>query len=105
MTTSDVFTIQMPATRRRILIALKEQGGLTADELASLLGISSVAVRRHLTNLERDQLVDHEQAQRGMGRPEDGAMQPISLHFRVSGVDMERMPSRDDMTALYLKAQ
>ena len=69
MTTSDVLTAQMPATRRRILIVLKERGGLTADELASLLGISSVAVRRHLTNLERDRLVDHEQAQRGMGRP------------------------------------
>ena len=69
MTTSDVLTTQMPATRRRILIALKERGGMTADELAEELGISSVAVRRHLTNLERDRLVDHEQVQRGMGRP------------------------------------
>jgi iron-sulfur cluster biosynthesis transcriptional regulator SufR len=59
----------MPSTRRHILIALKERGGLTADELASLLGISSVAVRRHLTKLELDRLVDHEQVQRGMGRP------------------------------------
>lgn len=67
--TSDVLTTQMPATRRHILIALKEQGGMTADELAEKLGISSVAVRRHLTNLERDRLVDHEQVQRGMGRP------------------------------------
>jgi len=67
--TSDVLTTQMSATRRRILIALKERGGMTADELAEKLGISTVAVRRHLTNLERDALVDHEQVQRGMGRP------------------------------------
>jgi len=69
MATSDVLNSQMPVTRRRILIALKERGGMTADELADQLGISSVAVRRHLTNLERDRLVDHEQIQRGMGRP------------------------------------
>ena len=59
----------MPTTRRRILILLKEKGGLTADELAALLGISAVAVRRHLTKLERDQLVVYEEVQRGMGRP------------------------------------
>lgn len=69
MKTNDVLNSQMPATRRRILIALKERGGLTADELADKFGISSVAVRRHLTNLERDRLVDHHEVQRGMGRP------------------------------------
>ena len=60
---------QMPATRRRILKLLKENNELTADELAELLGISSVAVRRHLTKLESDQLVDYDEVQRGMGRP------------------------------------
>lgn len=60
---------QMPATRRRILKLLKEQRQLTADELSEQLGISSVAVRRHLTKLESDQLVTYEEVQRGMGRP------------------------------------
>jgi predicted ArsR family transcriptional regulator len=59
----------MPTTRRRILTLLKEKGELTADELAEYLGISSVAVRRHLTKLESDQLVKYEEIQRGMGRP------------------------------------
>lgn len=59
----------MPTTRRRILTLLKEKGELTADELAETLGISSVAVRRHLTKLESDQLVKYEEVQRGMGRP------------------------------------
>jgi iron-sulfur cluster biosynthesis transcriptional regulator SufR len=59
----------MPTTRRRILTLLKERGELTADELAETLGISSVAVRRHLTKLESDQLVKYEEVQRGMGRP------------------------------------
>jgi predicted ArsR family transcriptional regulator len=60
---------QMPLTRRRILTLLKEKGELTADELAELLGISSVAIRRHLTKLESDQLVAYQEVQRGMGRP------------------------------------
>lgn len=59
----------MPMTRRRILTLLKEEKELTADQLAELLGISSVAVRRHLTKLETDQLVEYKEVQRGMGRP------------------------------------
>ncbi len=66
---STLINKQMPATRRRILTLLKEKGELTADELADLLGISAVAVRRHLTKLERDQLVAYREVQRGMGRP------------------------------------
>jgi len=69
MTDSDILNSQMPPTRRRILIALKEHGGLTADELGKELGITSVAVRQHLTNLELGQLVDHEQVKRATGRP------------------------------------
>ncbi len=60
---------QMPITRRRILNLLKEKKELTADQLAELLGISAVAVRRHLTKLEGDNLVTYEEIQRGMGRP------------------------------------
>lgn len=60
---------QMPMTRRRILTLLKEEKELTADQLAEMLGISSVAVRRHLTKLESDQLVEYQEVQRGMGRP------------------------------------
>jgi iron-sulfur cluster biosynthesis transcriptional regulator SufR len=59
----------MPLTRRRILMLLKDKGDLTADELAEALGISAVAVRRHLTKLEGDQLVMYHEVQRGMGRP------------------------------------
>jgi predicted ArsR family transcriptional regulator len=59
----------MPMTRRRILTLLKEEKELTADQLAQMLGISSVAVRRHLIKLESDQLVEYKEVQRGMGRP------------------------------------
>lgn len=60
---------QLQPTRRRILLALKQRGGMTAAELAEMLGITSMGVRRHLTTLERDHLVRYELVQRGKGRP------------------------------------
>jgi predicted ArsR family transcriptional regulator len=56
-------------TRRKIILALKKDGGLTAAQLAEMLGITSMGVRRHLTTLERDKLVQYELVQRGKGRP------------------------------------
>ena len=60
---------QLQPTRRKIILALKQRGGMTAAELAELLGITSMGVRRHLTMLERDRLVRYELVQRGKGRP------------------------------------
>ena len=93
MNPNDTLSTQMPVTRRRILIALKERGGMTADELAERLGITSVAVRRHLTNLERDRLVDHDQIQRGMGRP--------SYVYRLTETAHQIFPHNYDQLASY----
>ena len=60
---------QLQPTRRKIILALKQRGGLTAAELADQLGITSMGVRRHLTMLERDRLVRYDLVQRGKGRP------------------------------------
>ncbi len=38
-----------------------------------------------------------------IGRVEDGLMQPMSLHFRLGNVDMRRMPSREEISALYAR--
>lgn len=56
-------------TRQQLLRALKQHKGLTAAELAELLGMTSMGVRRHLNILEQQRLVLHELAQRGKGRP------------------------------------
>jgi predicted ArsR family transcriptional regulator len=59
-----------PNTREQILELLQRSGsGLTADALAHKLGISAVAVRKHLAALERDGLVMTELERRPMGRP------------------------------------
>ena len=39
------------------------------------------------------------------GRSQDGLAQPMTLCFRMAGVDMDRMESRDKMTEEYVKAK
>lgn len=60
---------QTPTTRRQILDLLKKRGGMTAKDLGEALGITSMAVRRHLSALERDDLISAATVRRPMGRP------------------------------------
>lgn len=57
------------STRREIINILRTTGPLTVGELGDRLGITHVAVRRHLTSLERDGLVTSVQERLPMGRP------------------------------------
>ncbi len=38
-----------------------------------------------------------------IGRDADGLVMPMSLHFRMANVNMARMPSRDEINALYAR--
>lgn len=58
-----------PTTRRQIMTMLRKGGPRNAFDLARQLGISDIAVRRHLNNLERDRLVRVESVRQAMGRP------------------------------------
>ncbi|NOZ27930.1 MAG: transcriptional regulator [Chloroflexi bacterium] len=69
MARNSALAEQVQPTRRRILVELKKAGGLTCNELAERLGITSMGVRRHLITLERDGLVYYTTVQRGLGRP------------------------------------
>lgn len=60
---------QPGSTRAKVLETLKRSDGLTADQLADLLGITSMAVRKHLAALERDGYVDSTVSRRAVGRP------------------------------------
>lgn len=75
----------MQPTRQRILIALKKQGPLTAGELAEMLGITPMGVRRHLTSLQQDGLLASSTVQRGFGRP--------SLAYRLTGQAQALFPT------------
>lgn len=39
------------------------------------------------------------------GRESDGLTQPMTLNFRMSGVDVDRMPPRDQINELFLRAK
>lgn len=76
-------------TRRRILTTLKKSDGLTADQLAVLLGITSMAVRKHLAALERDGLVEPRIVRRAVGRP--------AHVYRISSMADDFFPKHYDL--------
>ena len=63
-------TTQQPSTKQDILQHLIKQGMATAHELAIELNISPQAIRRHLKDLEAEDLILYQTVQVGMGRPQ-----------------------------------
>src|SRR5690242_5377984 len=59
----------MAATRQSILHALKTEGSLTSAQLAERLGITAMAVRQHLYELEKEKFVTVEERPIPIGRP------------------------------------
>ncbi|SFL24734.1 Predicted transcriptional regulator, ArsR family [Paenibacillus sp. 1_12] len=57
------------STRRVVLTMLKTKGPLAVSEMAKQLGITEMAVRRHLNTLERDGLIESKLIRQAMGRP------------------------------------
>ncbi|WP_308634827.1 helix-turn-helix transcriptional regulator [Paenibacillus silvisoli] len=57
------------STRQTVLTLLKTHGQMNAGELAKHLQITEMAVRRHLSTLERDGLIAPTIVRQAMGRP------------------------------------
>jgi predicted ArsR family transcriptional regulator len=57
------------STRKVILTMLKTQGKVSVSEMSKQLGITEMAVRRHLNTLERDGLLDSQLVRQSIGRP------------------------------------
>jgi DNA-binding MarR family transcriptional regulator len=57
------------STRQQIMFMLKTEGPLTVSEMAERLGVTEMAVRRHLNTLERDGLIGAKLLRQAMGRP------------------------------------
>ena len=63
-------TTHQPSTKQDILQYLLKQERATAQELADALDISPQAIRRHLKDLEAEELIEYKSVQVGMGRPQ-----------------------------------
>ena len=63
-------TTGLPSTKQSILQYLLKQGQATAKQLAQALSVSPQAIRRHLSELEAEELIQYESVQQGMGRPQ-----------------------------------
>lgn len=58
------------STRNAIVALLKQKGEAGMKDISCSMGISKMAVSKHLSNLERDQLVKKRVIRAGVGRPE-----------------------------------
>lgn len=61
--------MNVTTTRKKILHMLKLQGKLPVSVMATELGITEMAVRRHLHTLEREKLIRSSPIRRPKGRP------------------------------------
>jgi len=57
------------STKDKILELLKKEKSLTVAELAKAIGITEMAIRKHLNILERDALLNIHEVRQPMGRP------------------------------------
>src|SRR5919106_386755 len=88
-------------TRERIVVLLRRHGRLSAPQLAELLQLRSVGLRRHLALLERDGLVSSETENLKRGRP--------TAVYRLTDAGLETFPRHYDEVArealAFLKGQ
>lgn len=80
-------------TRRKLLLLLRKNPGVTVTELAAELDLTGMGVRRHVDALEADGLIEPVECTRqARGRPATG--------WRLSAAGLELFPRRYDAIAL-----
>lgn len=87
-------SLQQPSTKDDILQFLLKSGQATAQTLAESLGVSPQAIRRHLKDLQAEELVEHQVMQSGMGRP--------NYIYQLSAKGRAQFPSQYDQFAVSL---
>lgn len=85
------FTNTLGASREEIVQQLRVRGGVSADALASSLGVSKQCVRKHLDVLEREGYVQHAPERGERGRP--------TYIFQLTSKAEELFPKRYDLFA------
>ena len=70
LVSTDLMDKANHSTRNAIIALVKQKGETSMKLIATSLGISKMAVSKHLSNLERDRLVQKRVMRSGVGRPE-----------------------------------
>ncbi|MBI5567105.1 MAG: transcriptional regulator [Chloroflexi bacterium] len=86
--------LQASSTRYEVLRLIRLAGGLTAQQLAAELKITSMGVRRYLVALERDGLVRVQMQRQAAGRP--------TYVYRLTEAGYDTFPSNYDLLATQL---
>jgi iron-sulfur cluster biosynthesis transcriptional regulator SufR len=108
-------TAEGKSTKEEILHLLKKTGEMTVSELANHLGITEMAIRRHLKDLESEQMIESEVFRQPMGRPTHryflskraDRVFPVNYHvFAVELLDMiEQLDGGDKVSVLFNKRE
>ena len=85
--------------------ALAEEGSVRSGVIAGKSGLETVRASVFVDASGDGDLAARVGAEFEKGRPEDGFSQPMTLCFRMIGVDEDAMPSRDAINELYYEAK
>lgn len=91
MSTVEPDDLGRRSTREQVMVLLRRRGRLSAPQLADLLGLTTVGVRRHLVLLERDGLVTASTEKPKRGRP--------TAVYRLTDAGLETFPRHYDEIA------
>jgi len=83
----------------------KDGDRITAVKVANKAGLVELKAKLFIDSTGDGDLSAMAGAVVEKGRPEDGLAQPMTLNFRVANIDLDRMPSRGEVTRLYLEAK
>ena len=72
-------------TQEAVLLYLKRGGELTVGELVEMLGVTAMAVRRHLASLQKEGLVESRLEKKSRGRP--------TYKYKLTGKSESLFPS------------
>ncbi len=83
--------------------AIASDGRVQRGVVSSKSGLQAIAGEVFVDASGDADLAARAGAEFEMGRPEDGLCQPMTLYFRMAGVDEARLPSYEQIAAMYLE--
>ncbi len=81
------------------------QGKIQSVRIATKAGIKELSAKVYVDSTGDGDLAYFAGATIEKGREEDGFAQPMTLNFRMANVDIDRIPSMEEMTKTYIAAK